>query len=181
MLSTLLLLTSFVSAGDVPQSFAHLKKVDIGGEATIYVDPSVQCKPVDVTSIQTDGDTGYQGPPSYDVCTLEIVKGTKVQITFTSGPSDDPYFQFLPIVPKGKNAPSSILDVGATTLYIPKGKNVYSEGWCNTMFNERRKFTFDLALATQKSNNPTTMLVSKRQFNQWEQRQIKCLLCCTVT
>ena len=51
MLTTLLLLISFVSAGDVPQSFAHLKKVDIGGEATIYVDPSVQCKPVDVTSI----------------------------------------------------------------------------------------------------------------------------------
>ena len=143
MLATLLLLSSFVSAGDVPQSFAHLKKVDIGGEATIYVDPSVQCKTVDVTSIQADGDTGYQGPPVYDVCILEIVKGTKVQITFTSGPSDDPYFQFLPIVPKGKSAQASILDVGATTLFIPKGKNVYSEGWCNTMFNERRKFTFD--------------------------------------
>ena len=102
MLSTLLLLTSFVSAGDVPQSFAHLKKVDIGGESVIYVDPSVECKPVDVTSIQTDGDTGYQGPPAYDVCILEIVKGTKVQITFTSGPSDDPYFQFLTDCTKGK-------------------------------------------------------------------------------
>ena len=26
-------------------------------------------------------------------------------------------------------------------MYIPNGKNVYSEGWTNSMFNYRRKFT----------------------------------------
>ena len=32
--------------------------------------------------------------------------------------------------------------LGATTLYI-RIKNIYAEGWSNTMFNLRRKYSFD--------------------------------------
>jgi len=124
-----------------PQSFAHLKKVDIGGEATLYVDPSVKCTPVDTT--QQGNDTGYNGPPAYDVCTLGIGPDT-IKVLYTSGPSADAYFEVYALPKKGaKEEPRKILGVGATTLHIPKGKNIYAEGWCNTMFNERRKYTYN--------------------------------------
>ena len=132
-------LTSFVFAGP-PQSFSHLKKVVIGGEAAIYVDSSVTCTPVETT--EKGGDSGYDGPPSYDVCTLEFGQDT-IKVLYTSGPSADPYFEVYALPKKGtKEEARKILGVGATTLYIPNGKNVYAEGWCNTMFNERRKYTY---------------------------------------
>ena len=63
---------------------------------------------------------------------------------FTSSPSADPYFEIHELPKKGtKLETRKILGVGATTLYIPKGNNVYAEGWCNTMFNERRKYTYN--------------------------------------
>ena len=124
-----------------PQSFSHLKRVNIGGEATLYVDPSVKCLPVDTS--QQGNDTGYDGPPAYDVCTLELGQ-EKVKVTYTSGPSADPYFEVYALPKKGsKQEARRILAVGATTLYLPKGKNAYAEGWCNTMFNERRKYNYD--------------------------------------
>ena len=33
--------------------------------------------------------------------------------------------------------------MAATTLYIPKGTSLYAEGWTNSMFNLRRKFSYD--------------------------------------
>ena len=135
------ILSSLVFAGTPPQSFSQLKKVSIGGEATIYVDPSVTCTPVDTT--EQGNDTGYDGPPSYDVCTLKLGQDN-IKIMYTSGPSADPYFEVYVLPKKGaKEEARKVLGVGATTLYIPKGKNVYAEGWCNTMFNERRKYTYN--------------------------------------
>lgn len=134
------LFTSIVLAGTPPQSFAHLKKIDIEGEATLYVEPSVNCTPTDIVEQQSNGDGGFQGPPVYDVCTVDV-GNKKFKVVYSSGPSADPYFELYPISKKGKQGDRSVLAVGATTLYIPKGKNVYSEGWCNTMFNERRKYT----------------------------------------
>ena len=134
-------LSSLTFAGTVPQSFSHLKRVVIGGEAEIYVDASVQCIPVDTN--QQGTDTGYDGPPYYDVCTMELGQD-KIKIMYTSGPSADPYFEVYALPKKGvKEEARKILGVGATTLYIPKGKNVYAEGWCNTMFNERRKSSYN--------------------------------------
>ena len=129
-----------IAFADAPQSFSHLKKVDIGGEATIYVEPTVNCTPVDTT--QQGVDTGYDGPPYYDVCTFKFGQDN-IKVMYTSGPSADPYFEVYALPKKGaKEEARKILGVGATTLYIPKGKNVYAEGWCNTMFNERRKYTY---------------------------------------
>ena len=142
MISLHTLFSSLALAGTVPQSFSHLKKIDIGGEATLYVEPSVSCTPVDITAHQ-DGETGYDGPPVYDVCILDFGK-TKVKVSYSSGPSADPVFWLYPMPKKGsKSDGRPILEVLATTLYVPKGNNVYAEGWCNTMFNERRKYTYN--------------------------------------
>ena len=128
-------------AGSPPQSFAHLKKVHIEGSAFIFVDSSVDCTTKDRTQEENLEELGYQGPPVYDVCVLTI-GGKRTQVTFSNGASDDPYFEFYVLNSKGEYSKKT-LGVAATTLYIPNGKNVYAEGWTNSMFNYRRKFSFD--------------------------------------
>lgn len=120
-----------------PQSFAHLKEVTIPG-ASLYVDPSVQCTP---KVIELEGDIDV-----YNVCTVTIGKGTQAKdffVLYTEGPSDDPSFDFVLASSASPVEDKSQLSIGATSLYIPKGSNVYSEGWVNNMFNHRRKFTYD--------------------------------------
>ncbi|MAA77781.1 MAG: hypothetical protein CL916_00860 [Deltaproteobacteria bacterium] len=124
-----------------PQSFAHLKKIDIEGSAYLFVDPSVNCKMKEQNLSENLEELGYQGPLVYDVCVLTIA-GKKMQVVFGNGSSEDPYFELYPLNEKGEYN-KSILSVAATTLYIPNGKNVYAEGWTNSMFNHRRKFSFD--------------------------------------
>ena len=128
-------------AGAPPQSFSYLKKVDIEGSASIFVDPSVHCKAKEQGLEENLEDLGYQGPPVYDVCTL-MIAGKKMQIIFSNGASDDPYFEFYVVSDKGEYT-KPVLGVAATTLYVPNGKNIYAEGWTNSMFNHRRKFSFD--------------------------------------
>ena len=72
MLHLILSLNAFAETTIPPQSFAHLKKIDIAGEASIYVPSSVDCQPVE-QEIEEDG-FDYDGPPVYDVCILEIAK-----------------------------------------------------------------------------------------------------------
>ena len=140
LLSALLLGLSHAAP---PQSFAHLKKIEIEGSSFLYVDPSESCghegKAKEVTE-----DTGYRGPPTYDVCTLKM-KSHKLSIQFNEGPSADPTFVLT--FSKGKKKKTHLIP--ATTLYIPKGSNVYAEGWTNSMFNYRRKFTFNGAELTE--------------------------------
>ena len=128
-------------ASSPPQSFAHLKKVEIEGSAFLFVDPSVKCSAKEQGLEENLEELGYQGPPVYDVCVLTIA-GKKMQVVFSNGASDDPYFEFYPLNANGEYT-KSVLGVAATTLYIPNGKNVYAEGWTNSMFNYRRKFSFD--------------------------------------
>ena len=96
-----------------------------------------------------------------------------------------------------KQEPRKVLGVGATTLYIPKGKNVYAEGWCNTMFNERRKYTYNgkqfvevkqpylyvgmkttvQPLGSEKA--PLILYADKSQQNGWQRcRLVARLRCC---
>lgn len=143
MLHLILSLNAFAETTIPPQSFAHLKKIDIAGEASIYVPSSVDCQPIEQEIEEEDG-FDYDGPPVYDVCILEIANEKNVKIVYSSGPSDDPFFQFYPISKKRKTQEKTpIFELGATTLYIPNKNNIYAEGWSNTMFNLRRKYSFD--------------------------------------
>ena len=117
----------------VPQSFKHLKRVEVEGGA-LYVDASVQCSPKKLQE---------EGPDVFEVCLLNI-DGQPMHVFFTEGPSADPEFMI-----HAKDGKEPLLSVGATTMYIPKGKNVYAEGWTNSMFNQRRKFTFDTKKFTE--------------------------------
>ena len=120
-----LLSVSFADT-QVPQSFQHLKPVtSIGG--TLYVDSSVKCTPKPISQ---------EGPEVVELCQLDI-GGKPMRVEFTEGPSGDPEFFIF-----SKKGAEPLLSVAATEMYIPKGKNVYSEGWTNSMFNYRRKFTF---------------------------------------
>ena len=143
MLHLIFFLIDFATATTPPQSFAHLKKIDIAGEAYIYVPSSIDCQPVEQEIEEEDG-FDYDGPPVYDVCILEIANEKNVKIVYSSGPSDDPFFLFYPITKKRKTQEKPpILELGASTLYIPNKNNIYAEGWSNTMFNLRRKYSFD--------------------------------------
>ena len=134
LIPILLLQSAFANP---PQSFTHLKKVETNGNGTLYVDPSVKCASDRQPRTQRENiDTGFH-PPVYELCTVTI-KGIQMRISFTRGPSEDPTFEIIPT--KSGIEPTSL---DGTRLYIPKGDNLYVDGWSNTMYNQRRKYTFN--------------------------------------
>ena len=116
------------AAPTVPQSFQNLHDIPVAnGFAHIYVDKSkarIINKPVSDNS-------------SDDVLVCELlIDNQRLRLIYSTGDSDDSTFIFTSA--EGKE----IGRFNGTELYMPSGANIYISGWSNTMFNERRKYTF---------------------------------------
>lgn len=117
-----------LAAPEVPQSFKSLHHIPVsGGFANIYVDKAkvrIVNKPVN----QNDSD---------DILVCELLIDTqRLKLIYSMGDSDDSTFIFT--AADGKE----IGRFNGTTLYMPGGSSIYISGWSNTMFDERRKYTF---------------------------------------
>jgi hypothetical protein len=119
---------NLVWADEVPQSFQHLKKVQLSDSGKLYVQPKQKCNPT----------YGEENPVTeiYELCTLTIHNDV-IHISFDNGPSDDPSF-YLTSESTGKTTSFS-----GTHLYIPGGNNLYVSGWANSYYNVRKKFSYD--------------------------------------
>ena len=108
----------------------------------------MSCSPVDST--HQDGETGYDGPPVYDVCILDFGK-TKVKVSYSSGPSADPVFGCIPF-PKDKNQMVVNLRGARYDLVCSKGNNVYAEVGA-TRCSTKDEYTYN-GTKLHKQNSP---------------------------
>ena len=125
LLGALFVMPEVAQADEVPQSFAHLKKVDTNDTGRLYVHPKQTCAPKVLDE---------EGPERTELCRLAIAANTVV-VEFSNGSSDDPEFLL-------RVGEESLLLPG-TSLYAPGGASIYVSGWTNSFHPQRRKFTFD--------------------------------------
>ena len=125
LLGALFVMPGVARADEVPQSFAHLRKVETDDTGSLYVHPKQACVPKVFDE---------EGPAHTELCQLAIGSKTVV-VEFSNGPSDDPAFLL-------RVGEESLLLPG-TSLYAPGGASIYVSGWTNSFHPQRRKFTFD--------------------------------------
>ena len=147
----LLLMNGIILFGQnsyIPQSFKHLKKVELENEfhTTTFENPKVFIdaessiiinKPVDSTSIFYSEFSNEIGLHEFVVTKIDKSRSDQYYILFDYGMSADPNFT---IAKKEDDSYKVVASISGLTLYIPGNGNLYCEGHTNNYFNERKKY-----------------------------------------
>ncbi len=133
-------LASAEGAHQIPTSFPHLSKLDVG-EVKGYISIYYNTKISKILNHDVESDASHSGKVRRALETkLDNNTNDIYTIDYDPGPSGDPHFILY------RNLDNKLIrfdDFSGTELIVPGDGSIYVSGEANNFFNRRRKYTLN--------------------------------------